>query len=819
MKSNTRPDDRGGVCRYNAPAMHSTAREPRGKAGTLPWTCLLASCLLVGAAPAGTAPSATPGAHARPPSATPGSLRWPLDLPHTVLSSFGEYRYDHLHAGIDISTQGGTGHKVLAAAAGEVFRLKVEWRGYGRALYLRHPGGRVTVYGHLERYEDRVLGLERLVARRQAAAGTRYPGDIYLEKPVHVARGQVIAYSGESGVGLPHLHFEVRDSGDAPIDPFLAGLPRPDDRRPPVLGSLTVTAASEATFVEGELREKLYPLRSEGGVSTTASPVRVSGPFLAALDAYDPAGDSGRAGVSAIDVTIDGQIRYRLAFRTFRFEEYPQSGLVFDHRLSRLGPASFGYRLFRLPGSDFGSAPDAGTTQDASVYPGAIDLPPGPHLMEISVRDDASNVSRARVCVQVERPRTMEALDWAVGSGGNVGVRFRPAPDEAGASPGRAGGGASACSSSVRGVEAERWDEAQRRWFPMKCRAEDGTCALPPETGPGAPSVVRMRETRNGVPGPWRLLARDAAAAPSPASLASRVEAWPSFLDLLAPLQDPRVTALRLAAGLDRRRVQDFTYRSDLTYGASLAYERAAGSAPFFVIADGVQAPLTSLELDVRWVEPGHALEYHGPGFSLLLPEKARFFAGPVALRTERTPGADRLPSVSDALDILPEGEALDERATLSFDLSPGAVPPESLGVYRWDSFRSRWSYEGGTLEEGGTRLSLPFHRYGRFALLQDASPPVVLEVRPSRGFRSTSRRPAILARVEDEGKGLNYDGVAFELDGTKLESEFDPDRGQAKVLDPPLLAPGAHHLKVVAVDLAGNASQPVEAEFEILER
>ena len=190
---------------------------------------------------------------------------------------------------------GGTGYKVLAAAAGEVFRLKVEWRGYGRALYLRHPGGLVTVYGHLERYEDRVLGLERLVARRQAAAGTRYPGDLYLDPPLRVARGQVIAYSGESGVGLPHLHFEVRDGGDAPLDPFLAGLPRPVDRRPPVLEALTVTAASASTFVDGNAREAVYPLGPSGvGTLTTADPIRVNGPFLAALTAHDQRrGDAG----------------------------------------------------------------------------------------------------------------------------------------------------------------------------------------------------------------------------------------------------------------------------------------------------------------------------------------------------------------------------------------------------------------------------------------------------------------------------------------------------------------------------------------------
>ena len=48
------------------------------------------------------------------------------------------------------------------------------------------------------------------------------------------------------------------------------------------------------------------------------------------------------------------------------------------------------------------------------------------------------------------------------------------------------------------------------------------------------------------------------------------------------------------------------------------------------------------------------------------------------------------------------------------------------------------------------------------------------------------------------------------------LESEFDPDRGLSKVLEPPRLSPGTHHLRVVATDLAGNASQPVEGDFEV---
>ena len=270
------------------------------------------------------------GATAGRPAAP--SLVWPLEIPGTLLSSFGEYRYDHLHAGIDISTGGGTGYRVLAAAPGTIYRLKVEWRGYGRAVYVRHAGGRVTLYGHLERFEDRVLGLERRVARRQAEAGTRYPGDIYLDPPVRVRRGQLIGFSGESGFGLPHLHFEVREREDQPIDPFVAGLRRPEDRRAPVIEGITITAAVPSTFIDGTRREAFHALRRREGIYRADAPIRVSGPFLAAVSGYDPAGDSGRAGLRGVLLRVDGTVLYRLELRSFRFDQYPQAGLIFDHR-------------------------------------------------------------------------------------------------------------------------------------------------------------------------------------------------------------------------------------------------------------------------------------------------------------------------------------------------------------------------------------------------------------------------------------------------------------------------------------------------------
>lgn len=772
----------------------------------------LGARLVLGGLPLLGGSPANAGEPARP--ARTGSLLWPLEIPGLLLSSFGEYRYDHLHAGIDISTQGGTGYEVRAAASGAIYRLKVEWRGYGRALYIRHPGGRITVYGHLERYEDAVLRLERRVARRQAEARTRYPGDIYLDPPLPVRRGQVVAFSGESGVGLPHLHFEVRDGEDAPIDPFAAGLRPPQDQRRPVLESLTITAAAPGTFIDGVLREKIH--RFPGGATGAAGqqPVRVSGPFLAALSAYDPAGTDGRAGVRSVELRIDGRVWYRLAPRSFRFEQYPQSGLIFDHRGSRLGPARFLYRLERLPGNELASAGREVTGPAwGDACPWAIDLEPGAHHMEITASDASGNVARASICLLMGRPGAPRVEAWGPARDATL-IRFALA-DETGAG-GAPDAAAPGCAAVGRSVEGEAWTGPGERFLPLACSLRETSCLLPKAASQGeGPRAVRLRELRDGVPGPWTIVPPSGSgpAAPRPDELS--VEAWPGFLDVTLPLEGPVVPDLRLVGRGGEDALARFAYRDGFACAAAVDYRRAAGEEPL-AIARAPGQRLAGLDLDSRYLGPLDALDYRGPGFSVAMPAGGRFFPGPLLVRTLPTAGEPRLPAVSDAVDLLPEGEALDRSASLSFDLTGAILDPASLGIYRWDASRSRWAYEGGEVDDSGRSMSLKFRRYGRFALLQDASPPVVTEVTPAPETRGVPRRPPISAAVEEEGKGLNYDGVSFVLDGRTLESEFDPDRARARVLEVPRLTPGPHHLRVTATDLAGNVSEPVEVAFEV---
>ena len=73
----------------------------------------------------------------------------PLEIPLVLSGTFGELRSNHFHAGLDIKTQKVEGHKVVSSADGYVSRINVSLWGYGNALYITHPNGYTTVYGHL----------------------------------------------------------------------------------------------------------------------------------------------------------------------------------------------------------------------------------------------------------------------------------------------------------------------------------------------------------------------------------------------------------------------------------------------------------------------------------------------------------------------------------------------------------------------------------------------------------------------------------------------------------------------------------------------
>ena len=80
------------------------------------------------------------------------TIKSPLKIPLLLSGNYGELRNNHFHTGLDFKTQGRTGLPIYAADKGYVSRISVSPYGYGLALYIDHPSGITTVYGHLDRF-------------------------------------------------------------------------------------------------------------------------------------------------------------------------------------------------------------------------------------------------------------------------------------------------------------------------------------------------------------------------------------------------------------------------------------------------------------------------------------------------------------------------------------------------------------------------------------------------------------------------------------------------------------------------------------------
>jgi len=86
-------------------------------------------------------------------------FRYPLDLPPATAGSFAELRPNHFHSGLDFRTNQRDGYPVHAAADGFVSRLRVQFGGFGNAVYITHPNGYTTVYGHLQSFSPEIAKL------------------------------------------------------------------------------------------------------------------------------------------------------------------------------------------------------------------------------------------------------------------------------------------------------------------------------------------------------------------------------------------------------------------------------------------------------------------------------------------------------------------------------------------------------------------------------------------------------------------------------------------------------------------------------------
>ena len=258
-------------------------------------------------------------------------FRNPLDIPIYLTGSFGELRSNHFHAGIDIKTQGKEGLDVYAASGGYVSRIKLQQFGYGKAIYITHPNGYTSVYGHLKKFNDKI---EKYVKSVQYQKENYATGNLYFkEDKFPISKGDIIAYSGDTGgSGGPHLHFEIRNTAtESIINPLLFGL-EVTDHILPTIRTLKAYTLSDDARINQQKKSFQIPIKKLNNGNYIADRISASGLIGFGVDVFDLFDKMpNKNGVYSLEMKVNGKRVYYHTMETFTFSNSKFLNLHIDY--------------------------------------------------------------------------------------------------------------------------------------------------------------------------------------------------------------------------------------------------------------------------------------------------------------------------------------------------------------------------------------------------------------------------------------------------------------------------------------------------------
>ncbi|KAB1070724.1 M23 family metallopeptidase [Tamlana haliotis] len=253
----------------------------------------------------------------------------PLEIPLILSGTFAELRSNHFHSGMDLKTQHRTGLNVVSSADGFISRIKISHWGYGKALYITHPNGYTTVYGHLSKFAPEIEAyIKKLQYEKES-----YEIELFPKAGVLVVKkGELVAYSGNTGgSGGPHLHFEIRDKQERPMNPMLFGIDSKDTTNP-VIKSIYAYPLDDQSFINNSNKKQklvLAPLKGGDYTTETIDAIGNIGFGVETIDRLDLAPNSN--GVYNIQTFVNGTQNFELDFKRFAFSETKHINQLIDY--------------------------------------------------------------------------------------------------------------------------------------------------------------------------------------------------------------------------------------------------------------------------------------------------------------------------------------------------------------------------------------------------------------------------------------------------------------------------------------------------------
>lgn len=334
---------------------------------------------------------------------------WPTNASPYLSGTFGETRSQHFHAALDIKTWGRRGYDVYATRDGKLHRIAIGPGGYGKAIYLKHNDGSYSVYAHLLSFEKDIQQLADSLRFRSYSNKI----DVVVDSlDIRIKKGERIAFSGATGIGPPHLHFELRTPSEKPFNPLLTNLSVPDDI-PPKFSGLAVEPLAPQSRIEG--KNEIYTKRpTQDSTYYDFGTITARGPIGLGVDIYDQANRVHNAyAVYDLKLIRDEELLFHSQVDSFSYEE---TGQMFLDRI---------YPILQQDGKAYQRLYVAGgntlSFYKGNRQEGRLNLPAGSHNLRIVAEDYFGNQSEARLTIQVEPPVNTEEVYHSNGTNGTNG--------------------------------------------------------------------------------------------------------------------------------------------------------------------------------------------------------------------------------------------------------------------------------------------------------------------------------------------------------------------------------------------------------------
>ena len=723
---------------------------------------------------------------------------WPLKLAPELTSKFCDYRAGHFHSGLDIRTGGRIGVPVYAVDDGYVWRVAMSFRGYGKALYIKLKDDRIVVYGHLSGFFDKLNEHVRNAQLRDK----RYSQDLYF-KPGEfpVKKGQLVAYSGSTGTGAPHLHLELRSPLNNPINPTTSGFPLPD-KNPPRFDYLAIKyydPAANPDYIPGDpCRIEYIPVTHKAGTNDYSIPdTIISDGYLAlAVTGGDILSGPGFLySYYGLKLSIDGAQTFEMDCDSLSYSTTRQLNYVRDLELIRAfadrkktdNDANIFYRVYIPPNANQFFWKKAGNK--SGVIP--PDEPGITRKIVITAYDEFQNNSRLTLFVRTPELNNKDLRLVSVDRRKDSLVVVCDSPD------------------LLRKIMADyrTKNDAPFRKITAKFSSIDG----------GEKGNQRYRIAISGGFGEFRFRLIDNKGSSS---------------DWHYLIYDQRKQKLKISGSPEKLVLEYFTqntvsdiimnvenskrsFREELEpYGpglfrAQIDGERLAGPTRFTISENGDS--ICDTQLVLYPVYPGSAAHAQSPDSILTIEfqENSAFYPTYVFAEAASRENFKTGPAV--VFEIQPDDFLVNQNIKYKVDVAKLNLAGKKAAIYGYSYTSGGWSFigkiQGNTLEAFGIGL-------GKLAIFEDNTAPAINSVTPSKGTKS--RTPQLSCFPSDNLSGLALDdGVSMTLDGIWVPAEYDIDSGKFwyDVKNP--LKPGSHILEIKATDNQGN-SNSITTSFKV---